>query len=61
MADSKEAGGTGKAKIERQRWAAEKLVREREEAERRRIKAEKDSSEELSSTIRAWAETKIVI
>jgi hypothetical protein len=50
--------GERKAEIERQRWAAQKLVRDSEEAERRRIKAEKDSREELSCIINAWAEAK---
>lgn len=44
--------------IERQRWEAEKAERAREEAERRRIQAEKDSREELSGIINAWAKAK---
>ena len=50
--------GERQAEIERQRWEAQQIVWRREEAERRRIKAEKDSREELSSIISAWAEAK---
>ncbi len=50
--------GERKAEIERQQWEAERLVWEREEAERRRIKAKKDSREELANIIQAWAEVK---
>jgi len=44
--------------IERQRWEAEKAELAREEAKRRRIQAEKDSREELSGIINAWAKAK---
>jgi len=50
--------GERKAEIERQQWLAQRLQREREEAERKRIKAINDSREELSQVIDAWAETK---
>ncbi len=50
--------GERQAEIERQRWQAQKLEWDREEAERRRIKAEKESREELSRIISAWAEAK---
>lgn len=46
--------------IERQRWEAEKAQQAREDAERRRIKAEKDSREELASIINAWAKAKSI-
>lgn len=50
--------GERKAEIERQEWEAKQIIWRREEAERRRIKAEKDSREELLEIIEAWAEAK---
>ena len=50
--------GERKAEIERREWEAQKVIWAREEAERKRIKAEKDSREELFSIIAAWAEAK---
>ncbi len=47
--------GERQAEIERQRWEEEKRARAREEAERRRVKAIKESREELSEIIKAWA------
>ena len=44
--------------IERKRWEAEKAEQAREEAERRRLKAIKDSRDELSDIIKAWAKAK---
>lgn len=41
--------------IEQKRWEAEKAKQALEEAERRRIKAIKDSRDELSNIINAWA------
>ncbi|WP_298437807.1 hypothetical protein [Geobacter sp.] len=50
--------GERKAEIERQEWEAKQIVWRREEEERRRIKATKDSREELSEIIKAWAKAK---
>jgi hypothetical protein len=50
--------GERKAEIERQQWEAQQIVWRREEEERRRIKAIKDSREELSEIIKAWAKAK---
>lgn len=50
--------GERKAEIERQQWEAKQIIWRREEEERRRIKAIKDSREELSEIINAWAEVK---
>jgi len=50
--------GDRKAEIERQRREAQYLVWCREEAERKRIKAEKESREEIFKIIGAWAEEK---
>jgi hypothetical protein len=50
--------GERQAEIERQKWEAQQIVWRREEAERMRIKAHKDSREELSQIIKAWAEAK---
>jgi len=44
--------------IERLQWEAEKAKLATEEAVRRRIKAKKDSRDELSSIINAWTEAK---
>lgn len=45
-------------KIERKRWEEEKAKQALEDAERRRIKAIKDSRDELSDIIKAWAKAK---
>lgn len=50
--------GERQAEIERQRREEEQRAQAREEAERRRIKAIKDSREELSDIIKAWAKAK---
>lgn len=50
--------GERKAEIERREWEAKQIIWRREEEERRRIKAEKDSREELLEIIEAWAEAK---
>lgn len=50
--------GERQAEIERQRREEAQRTQAREEAERRRLKAIKDSREELSSIISAWAKTK---
>lgn len=50
--------GERKAEIERKEWEDRQIVWRREEEERRRIKAEKDSREELFEIIEAWAEAK---
>ncbi len=50
--------GERKAEIERQQWEAKQVIWRREEEERRRIKAIKDSREELSEIIKAWAKAK---
>ena len=50
--------GERQAEIERQRREEERRAQEREAAERRRIKAIKDSREELSEIINAWAKAK---
>lgn len=50
--------GERKAEIERQEWEAKQVIWRREEEERRRIKAIKDSREELSEIIKAWAKAK---
>jgi Xaa-Pro aminopeptidase len=50
--------GERKAEIERQEWEARQIIWRREEEERRRIKAEKDSREELFEIIEAWVEAK---
>jgi len=50
--------GERKAKIERQEWEAKQVIWRREEEERRRVKAIKDSREELSEIIKAWAKAK---
>jgi hypothetical protein len=50
--------GERKAEIERQEWEAKQIIWRREEEERRRIKAIKDSREELSEIIKAWAKAK---
>lgn len=50
--------GERQAEVERQRWEAMQQEWSRQEAERRRIKAIKDSREELFSIIDAWAEAK---
>lgn len=52
------AEGERKAEIERQEWEAKQIIWRQEEAERRRIKAEKDSREELVEIIEAWSEAK---
>lgn len=44
--------------IERKRWEVEKAKQALEDAERRRIKAIKDSRDELSEIIKAWAKAK---
>jgi len=46
------------AEIERQEWQSLQIIRRQEEAERKRIKAEKDSREEIFKIIEAWAEEK---
>lgn len=50
--------GERQAEIERQRREEERRAQAREEAERRRLKAIKDSREELSEIIKAWAKAK---
>lgn len=50
--------GERKAEIERKEWEAKQIIWRREEEERRRIKAIKDSREELSEIIKAWAKAK---
>lgn len=50
--------GERQAEVERQQWEERQQEWRREEAERRRIKAIKDSREELFSIIDAWAEAK---
>lgn len=50
--------GERKAEIERQEWEAKQIIWRREEEERRRIKAIKDSREELSEIIKGWAKAK---
>jgi hypothetical protein len=50
--------GERKAEIERKEWEAKQVIWRREEEERRRIKAIKDSREELSEIIKAWAKAK---
>lgn len=49
--------GERQAEIERQRREEERRAQAREEAERRRLKSIKDSREELSDIIKAWAKT----
>lgn len=44
--------------IERKRWEAEKVKQALEDAERRRLKAIKDSRDELSDIIKVWAKAK---
>lgn len=46
--------------IERKHWEAEKAKQALEDAERRRLKAIKDSRDELSEIIKAWANAKRV-
>ena len=50
--------GERQAEIERQRREEERRAQAREEAERRRLKAIKDSREGLSEIIKAWAKAK---
>ena len=50
--------GERQAEIERQRREEERRAQAREAAERRRIKAIKDSREELAEIINAWAKAK---
>jgi len=50
--------GERKAEIERKEWEARQIIWRREEEERRRLKAEQDSREELLEIIEAWAEAK---
>jgi hypothetical protein len=52
------AEGERQAEIERQRREEERRVQAREEAERRRLKSIKDSRDELSEIIKAWAKAK---
>ena len=44
--------------MERQRWEAQRLEWQREEAERKRVKAIKDSRDQLFSIVENWAEAK---
>ncbi|SNB47472.1 hypothetical protein [Geobacter sp. DSM 9736] len=46
--------------IERKRWEEEKAKQALEDAERRRVEASKDSRDELSDIIKAWAKAKRV-
>ncbi|TWJ18930.1 hypothetical protein [Geobacter argillaceus] len=50
--------GERKAEIERKEWEAKQIIWHREEEERRRVKAIKDSREELAEIIKAWAKAK---
>lgn len=50
--------GERKAEIERKEWEAKQIIWRREEEERRRVKAIKDSREELSEIIKAWVKAK---
>jgi hypothetical protein len=50
--------GERKAEIERKEWEAKQIIWRREEAERRRVKAIKDSQEELAEIIKAWVKAK---
>ena len=50
--------GERQAEIDRQRREEERRAQAREEVERRRLKAIKDSREELSEIIKAWAKAK---
>jgi hypothetical protein len=50
--------GERKAEIERKEWEAKQIIWRREEEERRRVKAIKESQEELSEIIKAWVKVK---
>jgi hypothetical protein len=50
--------GERKAEIERKEWEARQVIWRREEEERRRVKAIKESREELSEIIKAWVKAK---
>lgn len=50
--------GERKAEIERKGWEARQVIWRREEEERRRVKAIKESREELSEVIKAWVKAK---
>lgn len=50
--------GERKAEIERKEWEAKQIIWRREEEERRRVKAIKESREELSEVIKAWVKAK---
>ncbi len=50
--------GERKAEIERKEWEARQVIWRREEEERRRVKAIKDSREELAEIIKAWVKAK---
>lgn len=50
--------GERKAEIERKEWEAQQIIRRREEEERRRVKAIKESREELAEIIKAWVKAK---
>lgn len=50
--------GERKAEIERKEWEAKQVIWRREEEERRRVKAIKESREELSEIIKAWVKAK---
>ena len=50
--------GERKAEIERKEWEAQQIIWRREEEERRRVKAIKESREELTEIIKAWVKAK---
>ena len=50
--------GERKAEIERKEWEAQQIIWRREEEERRRVKAIKESREELAEIIKAWVKAK---
>lgn len=52
------AEGERKAEIEHKEWEAKQVIWRREEEERRRVKAIKDSREELAEIIKAWVKAK---
>ncbi|AJY69832.1 hypothetical protein RW64_09675 [Geobacter sulfurreducens] len=50
--------GERKAEFERKEWEAQQIIWRREEEERRRVKAIKESREELAEIIKAWVKAK---
>lgn len=50
--------GERKAEIEHKEWEAKQIIWRREEEERRRLKAIKESREELAEIIKAWVKAK---